>query len=256
MTPFAEAHAALLETTFQAALAARRFPQRVELDNRDLVELRNPGLFVYYAGGAKALEGQLPEPRIARRGFVDKLDEGEHVDSLPDHLVLVVAGPTPEQPSLASLNIRGAGSRKGSLVDAVDNMRYLSRDLIKSNFEISEQSRSSGRVEFLPVVWAIPTADGMEDALQRLWLPTMQNLRAFLGKSTLDMHAYTTAQQAIVDRVTIAINEVMASFRKRNPNFEGRVSIVGHGVGTYNFASWLKDYPVKPNIPGRGWWRA
>lgn len=171
ITPFAETHAAQLEQAFQAALGKRRFPARVELDNGDLVELRNPGLFVFYAGGAKATEASMPEPRIARRGYIDSVDPGEREDAVPDHLVLVLAGPAAERPTLASLNIRGAGDRKGTLVDAVDNMRYLARDLVESNFEITEESCSSGRVEFLPVMWELPQMETTAAALERLMLP-------------------------------------------------------------------------------------
>lgn len=48
----------------------------------------------------------------------------------------------------------------GSLVDAVDNMRYTRRELIASHFELSEASRSTGRTELLPIIWHHDFASG------------------------------------------------------------------------------------------------
>lgn len=95
-----------------------------------------------------------------------------------DHLVLVLTGPVPAQPNLQSLGLRAhrdhvsclcvickkkikvqlhdscrCSLQVGTLVDAVDNMRAMSRNIITTHFEMSESSRSTGRTEYLPVLW-------------------------------------------------------------------------------------------------------
>jgi hypothetical protein len=70
----------------------------------------------------------------------------------------------------SALRARGAASisdapphptpQVGSLVDAVDNMRYTRRELIATHFELSEASRSTGRTELLPIIWHHDFASG------------------------------------------------------------------------------------------------
>ncbi len=52
-----------------------------------------------------------------RRGFQEEVPQGEDLDTLADHVVLVVTGPTPVKLPLASLGYKGAGARQGSLSD-------------------------------------------------------------------------------------------------------------------------------------------
>ena len=272
LAPLPENIAAAIETRWQQAMAARAWPQRLELLNSGdqssgggggggggaVIELRNPGLAVYYAGTGSTTTTEVADatavasapaattaatnttttttpPRIVRRGYADAdaaaaANTGEDTQTVPDHLVLVIGGPTPCMPSLSSLRIGGAGGRHGTLVDAVDSMRCLARELVTSNFDRPESSRFTGRVEYLPVQLDEPHLASALADMKRLWLPRTHDLRAFLARSLLDTNAYSTQKQALAEAVVASINKVVTAFRDRNPAFTGGISLAAHGV--------------------------
>lgn len=111
------------------------------LPNGDLVELRNENFFVLFpASSAKAngkqAEGDKVPPKMLRRGYPKHVAIGEEVRERKfDHCVLVVPGAMSEKPLLSSLGFLQAGDERGSLIDCVDTMRLLAKELIAANFE-------------------------------------------------------------------------------------------------------------------------
>ena len=112
------------------------------LPNGDLVELRNENFFVLFpADSAKAngkqAEGDKVPPKMLRRGYPKHVAVGEEVRERKfDHCVLVVPGAMSEKPLLSSLGfLQAGGGERGSLIDCVDTMRLLAKELIAANFE-------------------------------------------------------------------------------------------------------------------------
>lgn len=225
--PIEEAFAARIEKAYVEGVMSHAWPQRLEFENGDACVLRNEAMFLYYT--QKSLEMNQPVPRIIRRGYYEPLDQGENLEQIMDHLVLVVGGSVPISPPLSSLGFVDSGNRRGSLVDCVDNLRYMSRELMRVHFEVSAESQSTGRVEFLPVDWATPnpTTAGAEACS----LPSVRNLRQFLHSSMMEASLYTSNGQAMVDALVAKINTVLKIFLARNPHFNGKVSFFGHGFG-------------------------
>jgi hypothetical protein len=46
-----------------------------------------------------------------------------------------------------------AGDRRGTFVDCVDTLRLTTSEHLKNKFSVKDGSKSSGRMEFIPVVW-------------------------------------------------------------------------------------------------------
>lgn len=69
--------------------------------------------------------------------------------------------------------------------------------------------------------------------IQRITLPSISRLRHFTNDTLLDLFFYNspTYCQTIVDTVASEIDSLHTLFKKRHPDFNGAVSVVGHSLG-------------------------
>lgn len=69
--------------------------------------------------------------------------------------------------------------------------------------------------------------------IQRITLPSISRLRHFTNDTLLDLFFYNspTYCQTIVDTVASEIDRLHTLFKKRHPDFNGAVSVVGHSLG-------------------------
>jgi hypothetical protein len=53
---------------------------------------------------------------------------------------------------------QAAGDRRGTFVDCVDTLRVTASELLQKRFTMRDGAKSSGRIEFIPVVWGASLA--------------------------------------------------------------------------------------------------
>lgn len=79
--------------------------------------------------------------------------------------------------------------------------------------------------------------------IQRITLPSISRLRHFTNDTLLDLFFYNspTYCQTIVDTVASEIDRLHSLFKKRHPEFNGAVSVVGHSLGNASKTTHKKD---------------
>lgn len=120
---------------------------------------------------------------------------------------------------------------------SVDDFRYIGSYITQSHLKSYIDTRQiNGRVEFIPISWHAELHDptGIDKRLKPLSLTSIPKLREFSNTTILDVLFYTSPIycQTIIDRVGSEMNRLIAIFKKRNPEFKGEVSLVGHSLGS------------------------
>eukprot|EP00040_Diaphanoeca_grandis_P011926 m.61013 g.61013 ORF g.61013 m.61013 type:complete len:829 (-) comp22918_c1_seq2:51-2537(-) len=240
LDPLSEDDAAAIEEQFGKAWMNQTWKVKLNLSNGDVVELRNENFFVLFPCSESIYslpspeynsEGKIP-PRMLRRGYPKHVAVGEEIDAKFDHCVLVLPGAMAERPYLSNLGFAHSEAKRGTFIDCVDSMRIKAQTLLSSNFEATDSSRSSGKMEFLPITWADDTANDetMKDA-EGLILDTQQNLRRVLSKEIVDSLCYYSEASTAVHLIVQELNQVVQLFKERNPTFGGSFHVVGYGLG-------------------------
>ena len=112
---------------------------------------------------------------------------------------------------------------------------------------------NGGRVKLIPICWRrtleFDPEHGMytlEDIGNATSIPTV---RTFVNKVLLDIPFYFSRHHDMMERsVLLEMNRLYRLFVQRNPDFErqgGRVSILGHSLGSMLAADILKDQPTQ-----------
>lgn len=112
---------------------------------------------------------------------------------------------------------------------------------------------NGGRVKLIPICWRrtleFDPEHGMytlEDIGNATSIPTV---RTFVNKVLLDIPFYFSKHHDMMERsVLLEMNRLYRLFVQRNPDFErqgGRVSILGHSLGSMLAADILKDQPTQ-----------
>ena len=165
-------------------------------------------------------------PCEVRRGIeqLDDIPDGE--DMSCDHLVFVIHG------------IGGACDMKFRPIhEVVDTFRELTLSMSKKHFQRAHLTEQISRIEFLPVNWHKPLHGedtGTDERLRPLTLKSIPKLRNFVNDTLLDILFYTSPIycQRILDTVVSEINRIYTLFSSRNENFKGKISIIGHSLGS------------------------
>jgi hypothetical protein len=173
------------------------------------------------------LKSDAQRPRVVKRGWnevFDKTDPDE-IDEI-DHLCFVVHGIG-----------EGCDMKFRPLVECVDDFRDISADIINLHLKDRIESEEiKGRIEFLPITWhADLHADtGVDELIKPITLESIPKLRQFSNSTLLDVIFYTSPIycQQIISKVGKEINRLSAIFKQRNPNFCGKISLVGHSLGS------------------------
>ncbi|XP_048864992.1 SEC23-interacting protein [Brienomyrus brachyistius] len=230
--PYSEEFSDKLEAEYKKAVSTNQWHRRLEFPTGETIVMHNPKVIVQFQPSAvpdewgTTQDGQT-RPRVVKRGIDDEHDDipdGEMAQV--DHLVFMVHGIGP----VCDLRFR-------SVVECVDDFRSVSLKLLQSHFQRAQEEHIISRVEFLPVQWHTALhgdATGVDRRLKKITLPSIGRLRHFTNETLLDVLFYNspTYCQTILDTVAIEMNRLFALFMKRNPGFQGSVSVVGHSLGS------------------------
>uniref|UniRef100_H3DEQ3 DDHD domain containing 2 n=1 Tax=Tetraodon nigroviridis TaxID=99883 RepID=H3DEQ3_TETNG len=230
--PYPEDFSQSLEDAYMIAVTLDEWKRKLDFPTGETVILHNPKLIMQYQPMGLQDEwmsspSEQTRPRTVKRGVDNisaEIPEGE--PEKVDHLVFMVHGIGPA----CDLRFR-------SIVQCVNDFRSASLSLLASHYKRAQQEGKIGRVEFLPVNWHSALhgdATGVDEDIQRITLPSISRLRHFTNDTLLDLFFYNspTYCQTIVDTVASEIDRLHSLFKKRHPEFNGAVSVVGHSLGS------------------------
>ncbi|CAN0182222.1 unnamed protein product [Pylaiella littoralis] len=109
---------------------------------------------------------------------------------------------------------------------------------------------SAGYVEFLPVEWfkQVHGDEAVSEKMVRdITLPSIPGFRDFANQAIMDVMYYLTpdVQAIVLSFVGKAMNEMWENFLRFTPGFTGKVSIMGHSLGTIIAHDILMAQPMK-----------
>ncbi|KAF9661517.1 hypothetical protein SADUNF_Sadunf19G0077100 [Salix dunnii] len=130
--------------------------------------------------------------------------------------------------------VHGIGQRleKSNLVDDVGNFRHITTSL--SEQHLTSYQRSVQRVLFIPCQWRKGLKLSGEAAVEKITLDGVRGLRVMLSATVHDVLYYMSPiyRQDIINSVSNQLNRLYLKFLKRNPGYDGKVSIYGHSLGS------------------------
>nr|XP_029118235.1 phospholipase SGR2 isoform X2 [Elaeis guineensis] len=130
--------------------------------------------------------------------------------------------------------VHGIGQRleKANLVDDVGDFRCITASLAERH--LTPYQRSTQRVLFIPCQWRRGLKLSGESAVEKITLDGVRGLRVTLSATVHDVLYYMSPIycQDIIDSVSNQLNRLYTKFLKRNPGYDGKVSIYGHSLGS------------------------
>ncbi|XP_021600821.1 phospholipase SGR2 isoform X2 [Manihot esculenta] len=130
--------------------------------------------------------------------------------------------------------VHGIGQRleKSNLVDDVGNFRHITASLAERH--LTSHQRSAQRVLFIPCQWRKGLKLSGETAVEKITLDGVRGLRVMLSATVHDVLYYMSPIycQDIINSVSNQLNRLYLKFLKRNPGYDGKVSIYGHSLGS------------------------
>ncbi|BBN19897.1 phospholipase DDHD1 [Marchantia polymorpha subsp. ruderalis] len=130
--------------------------------------------------------------------------------------------------------VHGIGQRlqRANLVDDVGTFRHTVSMLAEQH--LTQYQRNCQRVLFIPCQWRRGLKLGGESAVEDCTLEGVRALRTMLSATVHDVLYYMSPVycQDIIDSVSHSLNRLYGKFIKRNPNYDGKVSIYGHSLGS------------------------
>ncbi|KMZ59604.1 Membrane-associated phosphatidylinositol transfer protein 1 [Zostera marina] len=130
--------------------------------------------------------------------------------------------------------VHGIGQRllKANLVDDVGNFRHITTSLAERH--LSPYQRSIQRVLYIPCQWRKGLKLSGESAVENITLDGVRGLRVTLSATVHDVLYYMSPIycQDIINSVSNQLNKLYQKFLKRNPGYDGKISIYGHSLGS------------------------
>ncbi|KAL5550907.1 hypothetical protein UlMin_001083 [Ulmus minor] len=130
--------------------------------------------------------------------------------------------------------IHGIGQRleNSNLVDDVGNFCHVTESL--SERHLTSHQRKTHRVLFIPCQWRKGLKLSGEAAVEKITLDGVRGLRVMLSATVHDVLYYMSPIycQDIINSVSNQLNRLYLKFLKRNPGYNGKVSIYGHSLGS------------------------
>ncbi|KAI4320231.1 hypothetical protein MLD38_033734 [Melastoma candidum] len=130
--------------------------------------------------------------------------------------------------------VHGIGQRleKSNLVDDVRNFRHITATM--SERHLTPYQRGTQRVLFIPCQWRKGLKLSGEAAVDKITLDGVRGLRMTLSATVHDVLYYMSPIycQDIIDSVSNQLNMLYLKFLRRNPGYEGKVSLYGHSLGS------------------------
>ncbi|CAA7061232.1 unnamed protein product [Microthlaspi erraticum] len=182
------------------------------------------GIVGYTGNGIKLRRGyagsysQKPTQEELRQQKEEEMDD--YCSQVPvRHLVFMVHG-------------IGQKVEKSNLVDDVGNFRQITAALGERH--LTSHQRGTQRVLFIPCQWRKGLKLSGEAAVDKCTLDGVRRLREMLSATVHDVLYYMSPIycQAIIDSVSNQLNRLFLKFLKRNPGYDGKISIYGHSLGS------------------------
>lgn len=163
---------------------------------------------------------QSPQPTQDELGQRKEEEMDDYCSQVPvQHLVFMVHG-------------IGQRLEKANLVDDVGTFRHTATLLAEQH--LTTHQRNSLRVLFIPCQWRRGLKLGGEQVVENCTLEGVRALRTMLSATVHDVLYYMSPVycQDIIDSVSRQLNMLYCKFIKRNPGYDGKVSIYGHSLGS------------------------
>ncbi|XP_045783593.1 uncharacterized protein LOC123879738 isoform X2 [Maniola jurtina] len=225
--PYTESTAEKLEEMYRHSVTTGEWHRRLMLPNDEMVVMHGPTVMVHFLQASTDAFSATPQSMRQRvvRGCVESEIEDTEPSSI-DHLLLMCHGVG----SACDMRFR-------SVEEVVDDFRSTSLQLVQSHYKNSYDSGLVGRVEVLPISWhsSLHSGEtGVDTRLAAVTLESIPRLRNFTNDTLLDVLFYTSPVfcQTIIDTVCSELNRIYALFKKRNPDYEGGISLGGHSLGS------------------------
>ncbi|KAJ4843910.1 hypothetical protein Tsubulata_034436 [Turnera subulata] len=130
--------------------------------------------------------------------------------------------------------VHGIGQRleKSNLVDDVANFRHITASLAERH--LTPHQLGAQRVLFIPCQWRKGLRLSGESAVEKITLDGVRGLRVTLSATVHDVLYYMSPIycQDIINSVSNQLNRLYLKFLKRNPGYNGKVSLYGHSLGS------------------------
>ncbi|KAL7113751.1 hypothetical protein ACP275_04G078800 [Erythranthe tilingii] len=130
--------------------------------------------------------------------------------------------------------VHGIGQRleKSNLVDDVVDFRLVTASVAERH--LTTHQLGSQRVLYIPCQWRKGLTFEGEVAVEKITLDGVRGLRTMLSGTVHDVLYYMSPIycQEIIDSVSNQLNKLYLKFLKRNPGYDGKVSIYGHSLGS------------------------
>lgn len=139
-----------------------------------------------------------------------------------------------------------------------DSLKQLNKDRGNDDWE------SNPGIQVLPITWrhsikfkTVPTEDDICNpevpALEDITVSGILPLRRLVGDVALDVLLYGEKyyQELILDTVMNELNDTYTLFKKKNPDFNGRVHLIGHSLGSlilFDMLSRHRHYKLRFNV--------
>ncbi|KAF0699955.1 Aste57867_9505 [Aphanomyces stellatus] len=118
----------------------------------------------------------------------------------------------------------------GTIVDWSYTMRQLTEQIMTSHFPTATTG-----VEYLPVDWSnvlSDMGDNLHSTLHRISFESMPFVREICNELLSDILMYMERKHQVLQYVANYMNTVLTLYLHRNPSFEGKISIMGHSLGS------------------------
>lgn len=130
--------------------------------------------------------------------------------------------------------VHGIGQRleKSNLVDDVTTFRHITASLAERH--LTPCQLGTQRVLFIPCQWRKGLKLSGEAAVEKITLQGVRGLRTTLSATVHDVLYYMSPIycQDIINSVSNQLNRLYLKFLKRNPGYDGKVSLYGHSLGS------------------------
>ncbi|KAM7477268.1 hypothetical protein LguiB_024511 [Lonicera macranthoides] len=130
--------------------------------------------------------------------------------------------------------VHGIGQRleKSNLVDDVTTFRGITASMAERH--LTSYQRGRQRILFIPCQWRKYLKLSGETAVEKCTLDGVRGLRVTLSATVHDVLYYMSPIycQDIIDSVSNQLNRLYLKFLKRNPGYDGKVSLYGHSLGS------------------------
>ncbi|XP_041993565.1 phospholipase SGR2-like isoform X3 [Salvia splendens] len=130
--------------------------------------------------------------------------------------------------------VHGIGQRleKSNLVDDVGDFRLITASVAERHLTFHQLATQ--RILYIPCQWRKGLTLSGEVAVEKITLDGVRGLRRMLSATVHDVLYYMSPIycQEIIDSVSNQLNKLYLKFLKRNPGYDGKVSIYGHSLGS------------------------